>query len=113
MRSLLHLTRFNFISLLTNNVDYIVDWDLTWCSLRFEPSHDVSFTRHHATRLSTFKYKLFLNELPTLEKLKMTHLVLYMDELTCRSCIDALSEAACQRFLSIFLSNLPSRGLQH
>ncbi|CAB4436131.1 unnamed protein product [Rhizophagus irregularis] len=48
MRSLLQLTRFNFISLLSNGIDYIVDWDLTWCSLCFEPSHDASFTRRHA-----------------------------------------------------------------
>ncbi|CAB4436115.1 unnamed protein product [Rhizophagus irregularis] len=88
MRSLLQLTRFSFISLLSNNVDYIVDWDLTWCSLQFEPSHDASFTRQHASRHSTFKYKLFLDELPTLEKLKLTRPDLYMDELTCRSCID-------------------------
>ncbi|CAB4443096.1 unnamed protein product [Rhizophagus irregularis] len=40
MRSLLQLTRFNFISLLSNGIDYIVDWELTWCSLCFEPSHD-------------------------------------------------------------------------
>ncbi|CAB4403194.1 unnamed protein product [Rhizophagus irregularis] len=39
MRSLLQLTRFNFISLLSNGVDYIVDWDLTWYSLDFEPSY--------------------------------------------------------------------------
>ncbi|CAB4416823.1 unnamed protein product [Rhizophagus irregularis] len=87
MRSLLHLTRFTFISLLTTT-DYIVDWNLTWFSLKYEPSHDASFTRHHASRFCTFKYKLFLDELPTLEKLKMTHLDLYINALTCRSCID-------------------------
>ncbi|CAB4436307.1 unnamed protein product [Rhizophagus irregularis] len=102
MRSLLQLTRFNFISLLSNNVDYIVDWDLTWCSLQFEPSHDASFTRQHASRHSTFKYKLFLDELPTLEKLKLTRPDLYMDELTCRSCIDHMEDLMhlfmCKRY---------------
>ncbi|CAB4406665.1 unnamed protein product [Rhizophagus irregularis] len=88
MRSLLQLTRFNFIFHLSNGIDYVVDWDLTWCSLHFEPSHDASFTRSHASRHATFKYKLFLDELPTLEKLKLTRPDLYMDELTCRSCID-------------------------
>ncbi|CAB4436125.1 unnamed protein product [Rhizophagus irregularis] len=102
MRSLLQLTRFNFIFLLSNGIDYIVDWELTWCSLRFEPSHDASFTRRHASRHSTFKYKLFLDELPTLEKLKLTRPDLYMDELTCRSCIDHMEDLMhlfmCKRY---------------
>ncbi|CAB4443106.1 unnamed protein product [Rhizophagus irregularis] len=102
MRSLLKLTRFSFISLLSNGLDYTVDWDLTWCSLRFEPSNDASFTRRHASRHSTFKYKLFLNELPTLEKLKLTRPDLYMDELTCRSCInhkeDLMHLFMCKRY---------------
>ncbi|CAB4403402.1 unnamed protein product [Rhizophagus irregularis] len=49
MRSLLQLTRFQFVSLLLNHLDYHVDWDLTWFFLNFEPSHDASFTRVHAS----------------------------------------------------------------
>ncbi|GET63164.1 hypothetical protein GLOIN_2v1783661 [Rhizophagus irregularis DAOM 181602=DAOM 197198] len=32
------------------NLDYVVDWDLTWFALKFEPSHDASFTFDHASR---------------------------------------------------------------
>ncbi|GET54777.1 ribonuclease H-like domain-containing protein [Rhizophagus irregularis DAOM 181602=DAOM 197198] len=87
------LTRFHFTSLLlSSNIDYVVDWDLTWFALNFKPSHDVSFTPEHASRHLTFKFKLFLDELPTLEKLKQTRPDLYMDELTCRSCIDRMED---------------------
>ncbi|GET57920.1 ribonuclease H-like domain-containing protein [Rhizophagus irregularis DAOM 181602=DAOM 197198] len=92
MRDLLNLTRFYFISLLSSNTDYIVDWELTWFTLNFKPSHDASFTLEHASRHSTFKFKLFLDDLPTLEKLKRTRPDLYMDELTCRSCIDRMED---------------------
>ncbi|PKC10319.1 hypothetical protein RhiirA5_374770, partial [Rhizophagus irregularis] len=92
MRDLLNLTRFHFISLLSSNTDYIVDWELTWFTLNFKPSHDASFTLEHASRHSTFKFKLFLDDLPTLEKLKRTRPDLYMDELTCRSCIDRMED---------------------
>ncbi|GET57940.1 RNA-directed DNA polymerase from mobile element jockey-like [Rhizophagus irregularis DAOM 181602=DAOM 197198] len=53
-------------------VYYIVDWELTWFTLNFKPSHDASFTHEHASRYLTFKFKLFLDDLPTLEKLKRT-----------------------------------------
>ncbi|GET62886.1 Down syndrome cell adhesion molecule-like protein Dscam2 [Rhizophagus irregularis DAOM 181602=DAOM 197198] len=92
MRDLLNLTRFHFISLLSTNIDYIVDWELTWFTLSFKPSHDASFTPEHASRHLTFKFKLFLDDLPTLEKLKRTRPDLYMDELTCRSCIDRMED---------------------
>ncbi|EXX73776.1 hypothetical protein RirG_057350 [Rhizophagus irregularis DAOM 197198w] len=92
MRDLLNLTRFHFTSLLLSNIDYIVDWELTWFTLNFKPSHDASFTPEHASRHLTFKFKLFLDDLPTLEKLKRTRLDLYMDELTCRSCIDRMED---------------------
>ncbi|GBC17050.2 ribonuclease H-like domain-containing protein [Rhizophagus irregularis DAOM 181602=DAOM 197198] len=92
MRDLLNLTRFHFISLLSTNIDYIVDWELTWFTLNFKPSHDASFTPEHASRHLTFKFKLFLDDLPTLEKLKRTRPDLYMDELTCRSCIDRMED---------------------
>ncbi|GET60783.1 ribonuclease H-like domain-containing protein [Rhizophagus irregularis DAOM 181602=DAOM 197198] len=92
MRELLNLTRFHFISLLSTNIDYIVDWELTWFTLNFKPSHDASFTPEHASRHLTFKFKLFLDDLPTLEKLKRTRPDLYIDELTCRSCIDRMED---------------------
>ncbi|GBC51591.2 ribonuclease H-like domain-containing protein [Rhizophagus irregularis DAOM 181602=DAOM 197198] len=92
MRNLLNLTRFHFISLLSSNIDYIVDWELTWFTLNFKPSHDASFTPEYASRHLTFKFKLFLDDLPTLEKLKRTRPDLYMDELTCRSCIDRMED---------------------
>ncbi|GET63011.1 hypothetical protein GLOIN_2v1783661 [Rhizophagus irregularis DAOM 181602=DAOM 197198] len=71
--------------LFVNLIHYIVDWELTWFTLNFKPSHDASFTPEHASRHLTFKFKLFLDDLPTLEKLKRTRPDLYMDELTCRS----------------------------
>ncbi|GBC13556.2 hypothetical protein GLOIN_2v1783661 [Rhizophagus irregularis DAOM 181602=DAOM 197198] len=75
-----------------NLIHYIVDWELTWFTLNFKPSHDASFTPDHASRHLTFKFKLFLDDLPTLEKLKRTRPDLYMDELTCRSCIDRMED---------------------
>ncbi|PKY36474.1 hypothetical protein RhiirB3_459154 [Rhizophagus irregularis] len=92
MRDLLDLTRFHFTSLLSSNIDYVIDWDLTWFALNFKPSHDASFTPEHASRHLTFKFKLFLDDLPTLKKLKRTRPDLYMDELTCRSCIDRMED---------------------
>ncbi|EXX77058.1 hypothetical protein GLOIN_2v1783661 [Rhizophagus irregularis DAOM 181602=DAOM 197198] len=92
MRDLLDLTWFHFISLLSSNIDYVVDWDLIWFTLNFKPSHDASFTPEHASRHLTFKFKLFLDDLPTLEKLKRTRPDLYMDELTCHSCIDRMED---------------------
>ncbi|GET54697.1 ribonuclease H-like domain-containing protein [Rhizophagus irregularis DAOM 181602=DAOM 197198] len=76
----------DFVLIYDNDVVYyIVDWELTWFTLNFKPSHDASFTPEHASRHLTFKFKLFLDDLPTLEKLKRTRPDLYMDELTCRS----------------------------
>ncbi|GET54516.1 RNA-directed DNA polymerase from mobile element jockey-like [Rhizophagus irregularis DAOM 181602=DAOM 197198] len=92
MRELLNLTRFHFTSLLSSNIDYIVDWELTWFTLNFKPSYNASFTFEHASRHLTFKFKLFLDDLPTLEKLKRTRPDLYMDELTCRSCVDRMED---------------------
>ncbi|EXX66113.1 hypothetical protein GLOIN_2v1783661 [Rhizophagus irregularis DAOM 181602=DAOM 197198] len=65
---------------------------VTWFTLNFKPSHDASFTPDHASRHLTFKFKLFLDDLPTLEKLKRTRPDLYMDELTCRSCINRMKD---------------------
>lgn len=70
--------------LLTSATNYVVNWDFTWFTLKFEPSHDAFFTQDHASRHHTFKFKLFLDDLPTLEKL-------YMDELTCHSCIERMA----------------------
>ncbi|GES94364.1 hypothetical protein GLOIN_2v1783661 [Rhizophagus clarus] len=86
MRDLLSLKRFQFTFCLTDRDDYIVDWDLTWFTLNYSPSHDASFPAHHASRHYTFKFKLFLDDLPLLEKLKITRPDLYIDLLTCRSC---------------------------
>ncbi|PKK57651.1 hypothetical protein RhiirC2_858128 [Rhizophagus irregularis] len=72
--------------------DYVVDWELTWFTLKFKPFHDVSFTYEHALQHHTFKFKLFLDELPTLEKLKRARPDLYIDELTCRSCINCMED---------------------
>ncbi|GBB95184.1 hypothetical protein RclHR1_24910005 [Rhizophagus clarus] len=86
MHDLLSLKRFQFTLCLTDQDDYIVDWDLTWFTLNYSPTHDASFQAHHASRHYTFKFKLFLDELPLLEKLKITCPNLYIDFLTCRSC---------------------------
>ncbi|GBB96489.1 hypothetical protein RclHR1_27680001 [Rhizophagus clarus] len=86
MRDLLSLKRFQFTFCLTDQDDYVVDWDLTWFTLNYSPSHDASFQAHHASRHYTFKFKLFLDDLPLLEKLKITRPDLYIDLLTCRSC---------------------------
>ncbi|PKB95968.1 hypothetical protein RhiirA5_435714 [Rhizophagus irregularis] len=83
---------FHFTSLLSSYIDYIVDWNLTWFALKFEPTHDAFFTFEHALWHHTFKFKLFLDELPTLEKLKRTRPDLYMNELTCCSCIDCMED---------------------
>ncbi|GBB99139.1 hypothetical protein RclHR1_34260001 [Rhizophagus clarus] len=88
MRDLLSLNRFQFTFCLTDRDDYIVDWDLTWFTLNFSPSHDASFQAHHASRHYTFKFKLFLDDLPLLEKLKITRPNLYIDLLTCCLCHD-------------------------
>ncbi|GBC08517.1 hypothetical protein RclHR1_08180011 [Rhizophagus clarus] len=86
MQDLLSLTRFQFTFCLTDRNNYLIDWDLTWFTLNYSPTHDASFQAHHASRHYTFKFKLFLDELPLLEKLKITRLDLYIDLLMCRSC---------------------------
>ncbi|GBC02431.1 hypothetical protein RclHR1_04610017 [Rhizophagus clarus] len=86
MRDLLSFKRFQFTICLTDRDDYLVNWDLTWFTLNFSPSHDASFQAHHASRHYTFKFKLFLDDLSLLEKLKITRPDLYIDLLTCRSC---------------------------
>ncbi|GET02938.1 ribonuclease H-like domain-containing protein [Rhizophagus clarus] len=72
--------------------DYVVDWELTWFTLNFSPAHDASFQAYHAARHYTFKFKLFLDDLPLLEKLKVTRSDLYIDLLTCRSCRDRMED---------------------
>ncbi|PKK58843.1 hypothetical protein RhiirC2_795680 [Rhizophagus irregularis] len=69
--------------------NFVIDWDLTWFSLNFEPQHDASFTHAHAFSHRTFKFKLFLEDLPTLEHLKRICTDLYIDILSCRSCLDS------------------------
>ncbi|GBC10541.1 hypothetical protein RclHR1_00970042 [Rhizophagus clarus] len=86
MSDLLSLRRFQFTFCLTDRDDYLVDWNLTWFTLNFLPSYDASFQAHHASKHYTFKFKLFLDDLPLLKKLKITRLDLYIDLLTCRSC---------------------------
>ncbi|GBB87079.1 hypothetical protein RclHR1_13540006 [Rhizophagus clarus] len=88
LKDLLSLKRFQFVYCLTDKDDYIVDWELTWFTLNFSPAHDASFQASHAARHYAFKFKLFLDDLPLLEKLKITHSDLYIDLLTCRSCRD-------------------------
>ncbi|GBB94807.1 hypothetical protein RclHR1_24170005 [Rhizophagus clarus] len=86
MQDLLALKRFQFTFCLTDRNDYIVDWDLTWFTLNYSLTHDASFKACHASRHFTFKFKVFLDDLPLLEKLKITRLDLYIEILTCRSC---------------------------
>lgn len=54
MQNLLQLTHFHFIHLFDSTSDYIVDWDLTWFTLLFEPKHDASYTVDNAARHYTF-----------------------------------------------------------
>ncbi|GBB85665.1 hypothetical protein RclHR1_12140014 [Rhizophagus clarus] len=72
LKDLLSLKRFQFVYCLYNKDDYVVDWELTWFALNFFPAHDASFQASHAARHYTFKFKLFLDDLPLLEKLKIT-----------------------------------------
>ncbi|GBC09103.1 hypothetical protein RclHR1_08600001 [Rhizophagus clarus] len=88
MDDLLSLKRFQFTFCLCNRNDYMIDWELTWFTLNFSPVHNASFCAHHALRHYTFKFKLFLDELPLLEKLKITRSDLYINLLTCCSCCD-------------------------
>ncbi|GBC53064.1 ribonuclease H-like domain-containing protein [Rhizophagus irregularis DAOM 181602=DAOM 197198] len=89
MHGLTHLSHFNFTIILSSIPDFVIDRDLTWFSLNSEPQHDASFTRAHASSHRTFKFKLFLEDLPTLEHLKRIRPDLYIDILTCRSCLDS------------------------
>ncbi|GBC08731.1 hypothetical protein RclHR1_08350001 [Rhizophagus clarus] len=86
MQDILSLTRFQFTFCLTDRDGYLIDWDFTWFTLNYSPTHDASFQAYHASRHYTFKFKLFLDELPLLEKLKITCPDLYIDLLTCCSC---------------------------
>ncbi|GET56223.1 ribonuclease H-like domain-containing protein [Rhizophagus irregularis DAOM 181602=DAOM 197198] len=85
MHRLTRLLRFNFTITLSSISDFIIDWDLTWFSLNSEPQHDASFTRAHASSHRTFKFKLFLEDLPTLEHLKRIRPDLYIDILSCQA----------------------------
>ncbi|CAB4446317.1 unnamed protein product [Rhizophagus irregularis] len=88
MKDLLELSRFRFLSLLSDPSSYIVNWALTWHTLLFQPKHDDSFTQANASLHYTMKFQLFLEDLPTLESLKRLRPDLYIDILTCRSCED-------------------------
>ncbi|GBB85718.1 hypothetical protein RclHR1_01220014 [Rhizophagus clarus] len=88
MMDLLLLKRFQFTFLFRDNDNYVIDWELTWFTLLFSPVYDASFNAQHACRHYSFKFKLFLDDLPLLEKLKITCPDLYIDFLTCRSCRD-------------------------
>ncbi|GBB87397.1 hypothetical protein RclHR1_13860009 [Rhizophagus clarus] len=92
LKDLLSLKRFQFVYCLFDSDDYVVDWELTWFTLNFSPAHDASFQASHAARHYTFKFKLFLDDLPLLEKLKVTRSDLYIDLLTCRSCRDRMED---------------------
>ncbi|GBB99316.1 hypothetical protein RclHR1_34870001, partial [Rhizophagus clarus] len=92
LKDLLSLKRFQFVCCLYNKDDYVIDWELTWFTLNFSPAHDASFQASHAARHYTFKFKLFLDDLPLLEKLKITRSDLYINLLTCRSCRDHMED---------------------
>ncbi|GBC44008.2 hypothetical protein GLOIN_2v1783661 [Rhizophagus irregularis DAOM 181602=DAOM 197198] len=98
MHRLTRLSHFNFTVTLSSIPDFVIDWDLTWFLLNSEPQHDVSFTRAHASSHRTFKFKLFLEDLPTLEHLKRIRLDLYIDILTCHSCLDSKED-----FMHLFM----------
>ncbi|GBC20914.2 RNA-directed DNA polymerase from mobile element jockey-like [Rhizophagus irregularis DAOM 181602=DAOM 197198] len=98
MHRLTRLSRFNFTIDLSFTSDFVIDWDLTWFSLNSEPQHDASFTRAHASSHRTFKFKLFLEDLPTLEHLKRIRPDLYIDILSCRSCLDSKED-----FMHLFM----------
>ncbi|GBC38875.2 ribonuclease H-like domain-containing protein [Rhizophagus irregularis DAOM 181602=DAOM 197198] len=98
MKDLLALSRFHFISFLTDPSQYVVDWVLTWHTLMFQPKFDNSFTKENVSRHHTLKFQLFLEDLPTLESLKRTRSDLYVEILTCRSCEDHLED-----FMHLFL----------
>ncbi|GBB92779.1 hypothetical protein RclHR1_20540004 [Rhizophagus clarus] len=70
----------------------VLDWELTWFTLNFFPAHDASFQASHAAWHYAFKFKLFLDDLPLLEKLKITRSDLYIDLLTCCSCRDRMED---------------------
>ncbi|GBB96241.1 hypothetical protein RclHR1_27090002 [Rhizophagus clarus] len=92
LKDLLSLKRFQFVYCLFDMDDYVIDWELTWFTLNFSPAHDASFQASHAARHYTFKFKLFLDDLPLLEKLKITRSDQYIDLLTCRSCRDRMED---------------------
>ncbi|GBB98531.1 hypothetical protein RclHR1_32520002 [Rhizophagus clarus] len=92
LKDLLSLKRFQFVYCLYDKDDYVVDWELTWFTLNFTPAHDASFQASHAARHYTFKFKLFLDDLPLLEKLKVIRSDLYIDLLTCHSCRDRMED---------------------
>ncbi|GET60045.1 RNA-directed DNA polymerase from mobile element jockey-like [Rhizophagus irregularis DAOM 181602=DAOM 197198] len=98
MHRLTRLSHFNFTIALSSISDFVIDWDLTWFSLNSEPQHDASFTRAHASLHRTFKFKLFLEDLPTLEHLKRIRPDLYIDILLCRSCLDSKED-----FMHLFM----------
>ncbi|EXX64376.1 hypothetical protein RirG_143320 [Rhizophagus irregularis DAOM 197198w] len=98
MKDLLTLSRFCFLSLLTDFSLYVVDWALTWHSLLFQPKFDDSFTLTNASKHYTLKFQLFLEDLPTLEFLKRTRPDLYIEIFTCRSCEDQLED-----FMHLFI----------
>ncbi|GBB92580.1 hypothetical protein RclHR1_20250008 [Rhizophagus clarus] len=92
LKDFLSLKRFQFVYCLYNKDDYVVDWELTWFALNFSPAHDASFQASHTARHYTFKFKLFLDDLPFLEKLKVTRSDLYIDFLTCHSYRDRMED---------------------
>ncbi|GBC04909.1 hypothetical protein RclHR1_05930019 [Rhizophagus clarus] len=92
LKDLLSLKRFQFIYCLYNKDDYIVDWKLTWFALNFFPAHNASFQASHAAWHYAFKFKLFLDDLPLLEHLKIIRSDLYIDLLMCRSCRDRIED---------------------
>ncbi|CAB4421324.1 unnamed protein product [Rhizophagus irregularis] len=98
MKDLLELSRFRFLSLLTDLSSYIINWALTWHTLLFQPKYDNSFTQANASLHYAMKFQLFLEELPTLESLKRLRPDLYIDILTCRSCEDQLED-----FMHLFM----------
>ncbi|GET55702.1 ribonuclease H-like domain-containing protein [Rhizophagus irregularis DAOM 181602=DAOM 197198] len=98
MHRLTRLSHFNFTIALSSISDFVIDWDLTWFSLNSEPQHDASFTRAHASFHRTLKFKLFLEDLPTLEHLKRIRPNLYIDILLCRSCLDSKED-----FMHLFM----------
>ncbi|PKY57995.1 hypothetical protein RhiirA4_479506 [Rhizophagus irregularis] len=68
----------------------------------YDPIHDTSYTMDSLGRHTAFKYQLFLDDLPTIEKFKCLRPDLYINSLLFRSChlSQKITDAACDANMS-------------